>query len=124
MGKYYSTFKKGTLEMLFLKLLDQNDLYGYEIGDFIHKLSKNIISINAGNMYPTLYKLEEKGYISSYEKVVGKRLRRVYYHITEEGRKELHEMIKDYCEIVAATQNILSYQVNLENKNEKMLYDL
>ena len=61
--------------MLFLKLLSENDMYGYELADMIHQLSNNLIVINAGNMYPNLYKLEEKGFITSYEKTVGKRIK-------------------------------------------------
>lgn len=119
MGKYYNTFKKGTLEMLFLKLLSENDLYGYELATLIHQLSHDLIAINAGNMYPTLYKLEEKGFISSYEKIIGKRLRRIYYHITDDGKKELQEMIEDYRSITEANNTILSYHSNL-GENEKI----
>jgi len=119
LGKYHNTFKKGTLEMLFLKLLSENDLYGYELATLIHQLSHDLITINAGNMYPTLYKLEEKGFISSYEKVIGKRLRRVYYRITDEGMKELQEMMDDYQRITAANKTILSYHFK-QGENEKI----
>ena len=121
MGKYYNTFKKGTLEMLFLKLLSEKDLYGYELASLVHQLSNNVIVINAGNMYPALYKLQEKGYISNYEKVVGKRMRRVYYHITEEGKKELQEMMEDYRSITEVNNVILSYHYVGENESEKIL---
>ncbi len=118
-GKYCNVFKKGTLEMLFLKLLSENDMYGYELADMIHQLSNNLIVINAGNMYPNLYKLEEKGFITSYEKTVGKRVRRVYYKITDAGRQELQEMQKDYHSIVEANQAILSYKFT-QGENEKI----
>ena len=89
MPKYCEKYKKGSLEMLFLKLLSEGDFYGYELAKLFNHLSDNVITLSAGNMYPTLYKLEEKGYIRSYEKTVGKRMKRVYYHLTDEGRKEL-----------------------------------
>lgn len=118
-GKYYNVLKKGTLEMLFLKLLSEKDLYGYELADMIHQLSNNLIVINAGNMYPNLYKLEEKGFITSYEKTVGKRVRRVYYKITDAGRQELQEMQEDYRRIIEANQAILSYKFT-QGENEKI----
>ena len=40
--------------MLFLKLLSEKDLYGYELASLVHQLSNNVIVINAGNMYPAL----------------------------------------------------------------------
>lgn len=105
--------------MLFLKLLSEKDLYGYEICSIIPQLSNNSIAINAGNMYPSLYKLEEKGFITSYEKTVGKRAKRVYYKITDAGKKELREMMEDYRCIVEANEAILSYKFE-QGENEKI----
>lgn len=119
MGKYCNVFKKGTLELFFLKLLSENDMYGYELADMIQQLSNNLMVVNAGNMYPNLYRLEEKGLITSYEKIVGKRVRRVYYKITDAGRQELQEMQKDYYSIVEANQAILSYKFT-QGENEKI----
>ena len=95
MTKYYEKYKKGFLELFFLKILSEEDLYGYELADLVNHLSGKIISISAGNMYPVLYKLEEKGYIESYEKIVRKRMKRVYYHLTEEGKKEFQQMMEE-----------------------------
>ena len=119
MGKYCNTFKKGTLEMLFLKLISEKNMYGYELSSLIHQLSNNLVTVNARNMYPNLYKLEEKGFISSYEKTVGKRVKRVYYKITDAGRQELQEMMEDYHSIVEANHTILSYKFS-QGENEKI----
>ena len=61
-------------------------------------------------MYPVLYKLEEKGYIESYEKIVGKRMKRVYYHLTEEGKKEFQQMMEDYKKFENAANSIINFQ--------------
>ena len=61
-------------------------------------------------MYPVLYKLEEKGYISSYEKIVGKRMRRVYYMLTDEGRVEFSKMMEDYEKFENAANAIMAYK--------------
>ena len=110
MINYYERYKKGFLELFFLKILSEEDLYGYELAELVNKLSDNVITISAGNMYPILYKLEEKGYISSYEKTVGKRMRRVYYHLTEEGRTELSKMLEDYRRFDKASDNIINFR--------------
>ena len=112
----YEKFKKGTMEMLLLKLLSQRDLYGYEIVQLFKDLSNNIIVISVGNMYPMLYKLEEKGWISSYKKSVGKRMDRIYYHLTDIGNTELKQMIIDYQTLIDATQNILNCTYDIAEK--------
>lgn len=108
----YERFKKGTMEMLLLKLLSQKDMYGYEIAQLFKELSDDVIHISVGNMYPMLYKLDEKGWITSYKRSAGKRLERIYYHLTEQGQKELGQMIEDYQRLASATQTILNYTYN------------
>ena len=110
MTKYYEKYKKGFLELFFLKILSEEDLYGYELADLVNHLSGKIISISAGNMYPVLYKLEEKGDIEGYEKIVGKRMKRVYYHLTEEGKKEFQQMMEDYKKFENAANSIINFQ--------------
>ena len=105
--------------MLFLKLISEKNMYGYELSSLIHQLSNNLVTVNAGNMYPNLYKLEEKGFISSYEKTVGKRVKRVYYKITDAGRQELQEMMEDYQSIGEANHTILSSKFS-HGENEKI----
>ena len=108
--QYYEKYKKGFLELFFLKILSEGDVYGYELSEIINKTSNNLISVSAGNMYPVLYKLEEKGYISSYEKTVGKRMRRVYYTLTDEGRNEFSKMMEDYNKFQEAANFIMTYK--------------
>lgn len=116
MGKYCEKFKKGSLELLLLKLLSGKDLYGYEIVQLFNEISNNVITISPGNMYPTLYKLEDKGFITSYKKLVGKRMERIYYHLTDIGRQELEEMLSDYQSVITATANILNYKYDVNQK--------
>lgn len=108
--QYYEKYKKGFLELFFLKILSEGDVYGYELSEIINKTSNNLISVSAGNMYPVLYKLEEKGYISSYEKTVGKRMRRVYYTLTDEGRNEFSKMMEDYNKFQESANSIMTYK--------------
>lgn len=112
----YDKFKKGTLEILLLKLLSQKDLYGYEIIQLVKKLSNSIITISAGNMYTMLNKLEEKGLISSYKVNVNKRIGRIYYHLTSKGHSELNDMLDDYNRLINATFNILNYTFEADSK--------
>ena len=119
MSKNTEKFKKGTLEMLILKIISVEDCYVYEIMQTINSISKNVLNITTGCMYPALYNLEEEGLIESYKKTAGKRMERVYYHITEKGEKSLKEMKQDYYDVVFATDAVLKYEKNATESEEQ-----
>lgn len=103
-----NSFKMGTVELIVLFLLSKGDLYGYQLANMIKDLSDGQVSITESSLYPTLYKLLENKYISDYEKVIGKRRVRVYYHIEESGLKRLEELIDDYNKITSGIHKILN----------------
>ena len=102
-------FKKGSVEMLVLHLLKIEDLYGYQLSQLIHKHSNGIITVPEGSLYPTLYRLLEKGYIKDYKKQIGKRLTRVYYHLEPQGEKYLAELLDDYARVNEGIRLLFSY---------------
>lgn len=104
--------KKNNIEMLLLKIISEEDCYGYQISQMIKELSSNILIIPEGTMYPTLYKMLEKGYISDYRKKVGKRMERIYYHIEPQGVIRLEELRDAYYKISYATETILAYKAS------------
>lgn len=103
-------FKKGSVEMLLLFLLQEGDLYGYQLSQLIKQRSEGIIIVPEGSMYPTLYRLLEKGCITDYKKQVGKRLIRVYYHLEQEGIKYLQGLLDDYFKINKGIQLLLDFK--------------
>lgn len=103
-------FKKGYVEMLLLKLLSEKDLYGYEMTQLIVERGGGYIKIPEGSLYPTLYKLEDKGVISSYQKQVGKRLRRIYYHLEDSGKEYLAQLIKEYYAVNNCVKKIIEFE--------------
>lgn len=111
MAKERSNFKMGTVEMIILFLLDKKDLYGYELSLLIKELSGGNLIIAESSLYPVLYKLLEKKYISDSEVVIGKRRVRVYYHIEESGKKRLADLIEDYTNTSNGIQKILATKV-------------
>jgi len=102
-------FRRGSVELLVLHLLNQKDYYGYELTQTIKTQTDGIIDIPVGSLYPALYKLIDNGYISDYKKNVGKRRVRVYYHLEAIGRKRLESLLEDYFATNKAIQNVLKY---------------
>lgn len=102
-------FKKGVIELTILKLLYEEDQYGYSIIKQISERSKHNIEIKDGTLYPILYRLEDKKYILNYWKTddTSRSKPRKYYKITEEGKNRYEEMLKDYLEINEGVKMIL-----------------
>jgi PadR family transcriptional regulator, regulatory protein PadR len=81
--------KRGSAELLILALLEQRQRHGYEIGQLITERSDGAISFHIASLYPTLYRLEDKGLIEGrWVERAGQRRRR-YYRLTPAGRKVL-----------------------------------
>jgi transcriptional regulator len=80
--------KKGSAEMLILSLLEDLPRHGYEISKQIEVRSKGRITFHAASLYPLLYRLEARGWISGrWVETTGRRRR--YYRLTASGRKIL-----------------------------------
>ena len=81
--------KRGSTELLILALLEDRQRHGYEIGRLIGERSDGAISFHVASLYPTLYRLEDKGLIDGrWVEKAGQRRRR-YYRLTPAGRKML-----------------------------------
>jgi transcriptional regulator len=81
--------KRGSAEVLILALLEQRPRHGYEIGRLIEERSDGAISFHIASLYPTLYRLEDKGMIDGrWVEKAGQRRRR-YYRLTTKGRQVL-----------------------------------
>lgn len=102
-----SSFKKGTIELLLLSILSQDDCYGYQITQSIKKLSEGLITVTEGALYPILYRLLDKGYVTNYKKLVGKRMTRVYYHLEPQGYKYFLSLREDYDNVHMGVRKVL-----------------
>jgi PadR family transcriptional regulator, regulatory protein PadR len=81
--------KRGSMELLILALLEERSRHGYEIARLIEERSEGEITFHTASLYPTLYRLEEKGQIEGrWVERAGQRRRR-YYKLTAAGKKLL-----------------------------------
>ncbi len=76
---------------LILKLLEEKDMYGYEMIDTLSQRSDKTFELKAGTLYPILHALEKKGFVNAYETRAENDRIRKYYTITTLGRGELAE---------------------------------
>lgn len=80
---------QGTLDMLVLKALQLESMHGWGITERIAQWSKQVLQVNQGSLYPALYRLERKGWITSSWRTTENSRRARYYALTAAGRKQL-----------------------------------
>ena len=80
---------QGTLELLILKTLSRDAMHGYGIARQIHEAVDDLLKIEDGSLYPALYRMEERGWITSEWGVSENNRRAKFYKLTRAGRKQL-----------------------------------
>ena len=98
---------QGSLSMLILRLLDEKDMYGYEMIETLRKRSENVVELKAGSLYPLVPTLEANNLVTAYEDDASGKMRK-YYHITGEGKRILKEKKDEWNTYAAAVTNVLS----------------
>ncbi len=99
-------FKRGTIELVVLAVLQNKDMYGYEIVKAISEKSNGNYITPIGTLYPVLYRFVENGYISDRDEIINKRLRK-YYHIENAGRQYYAELLEEYKKSVIGIELII-----------------
>jgi len=82
--------------MLTLKLLEQQEMYGYQIIKELERQSREVFRLQEGTMYPILHNLEQQGAVSSRQQIAENGRLRKYYQITDSGRKLLQAKISEW----------------------------
>ncbi|GED14787.1 PadR family transcriptional regulator [Aneurinibacillus migulanus] len=90
---------KGSIDILLLSLLAQQEMYGYEMVKTLKETSGDLYNMSEGTLYPALKRMEKKNWIESYWQEADAGGRRKYYRMTEDGRKELERKLKDWHSI-------------------------
>ena len=98
---------KGSTSLLLLQLLEERDMYGYELVKELEKRSSNEFSFKEGTLYPALHKLEKQEYIECYWQEQEKGPARKYYRITEAGREMLLEKTREWHDFVSVMNKVI-----------------
>lgn len=103
-------FKKGSIEMLSLLIMQETDIYGYQLSSELRERSGGVITVQEGALYPLLYRMADAGYITGRDEVVetknGRRRTRVVYHLEQKGRLRLVQLKKEYDYVQEGIQNV------------------
>ena len=97
----------GTLDMLVLKTLSAGALHGYGIAQHLKQLSRDVLQVDEGSLYPALQRMRQRGWLRADWGVTPNNQRARYYTLTTTGRKQLGEEQAGFAEIVDAIQRVM-----------------
>ena len=101
-----TNFKRGTTEMLLLSLLTERDQYAYELSKALKERSHGQFDVQGPSLYTILYRMESRGFVSTWEEKIGRRPR-VYYHILPEGERYLRRIKEVYQTVTQGITAVL-----------------
>lgn len=99
-------FMNGVPELLILRLLHHEEMYGYEIVQAIRTRTDQVIAVGEGVVYPVLHALERDGALQSRRKTINGRSR-IYYSLTAEGSQRLAGLSESWSNLATAIQKML-----------------
>ncbi|HYO15522.1 MAG TPA: PadR family transcriptional regulator [Thermoanaerobaculia bacterium] len=97
---------QGTLDMLILKAVSLGPLHGYGIIQRIHQMSGEMLEVEQGSLYPALYRIEQRGWVSSKWDVNETGRRAKFYTLTREGRRQLEAEEASWDRLVLAIAKV------------------
>jgi PadR family transcriptional regulator, regulatory protein PadR len=98
---------QGTLDLLILRVLRNDTIHGWGIAQQIQQISRSVLQVNQGSLYPALHRLEERGWIAAKWGTSENNRRARYYSLTAAGRKQLAHETASWEDFVLAVSRIL-----------------
>jgi len=98
----------GTLYLLILKTLARGGaMHGYEIANFIPRISEDVLQVEEGSLYPALQRMLIKGWVTAKWGTTEGNRRARYYRLTAEGRKQLEVEVSKFERVMAAIGRVM-----------------
>ena len=98
---------QGTLDLLILKTLSLSAMHGWAIAKRIQQISREVLQVQQGSLYPALHRLEQQGWIQAKwaESETGRRAK--FYSLTTAGRKQLETETANWSRLSAAVDLVV-----------------
>ncbi len=97
---------QGTLDMLVLQILSLEPAHGYGIAQRLEQISKSVVQVNQGSLYPALHRLEQKRWLKAEWKRSETGREAKFYSLTSAGRKQLQDERSSWARLSVAVQLI------------------
>jgi PadR family transcriptional regulator PadR len=99
--------KRGTLEMILLRLISERPMYGYELASTLEKRGGSLFRLKEGTLYPVLYRMEKAGFIEARWETLERGVPRKYYRLEKSGVKFLEARIAEWKEFTSAIDRLM-----------------
>jgi PadR family transcriptional regulator, regulatory protein PadR len=97
---------QGTLDMLILQILSFEPAHGYGIAQRLEQISKSVVQVNQGSLYPALHRLEQRGWLKAEWKESETGREAKFYSLTHSGQKQLRAEKDSWVRLTEAVQLI------------------
>jgi transcriptional regulator len=98
---------RGSLDLLVLKTLSLEPMHGWGISQRVQQISKGVLDVNQGSLYPALQRLEKEGLITSEWGKTDNNRRARYYRLTTSGRRALNDEVESWRRFAAGLESVL-----------------
>jgi len=98
---------QGTLDMLVLKALSLAPMHGWGITNRIHQITRGVLTVNPGSLYPALERLQDRGWITADWETTESGRNAKYYTLTAAGRRRLGTETESWRRMAAAIEAVL-----------------
>lgn len=99
---------QGTLDMLILQIVSLEPVHGYGIAQRLEQISRSVVQVNQGSLYPALHRLEQKGWLRAEWKESETGRDAKFYALTTSGRKQLAAEKHSWAQLAGAVQLIFN----------------
>jgi PadR family transcriptional regulator PadR len=98
---------QGTLDLLILRALRNDSMHGWAISERIQQISKDVLEVNQGSLYPALHRLEHRGWIKAHWGVSELGRRAKFYALTASGKNQLEIESENWNRLSDAIARVL-----------------
>ena len=102
-----SDLVQGTLDLLILKILALEPLHGWAVGQRLKQVSRDVLQVSDGSLYPSLHKLEQEGWITAEWKTSELGRRAKFYSLTPIGRRKLEMETAEWRRLSTAISRVV-----------------
>jgi transcriptional regulator len=99
---------QGTLDVLILKTLSWGPMHGYGVARWLQQITDDVLRIEEGSLYPSLHRMERRGWIASEWGLSENNRRAKYYTLTAEGRRQLRAESSTWSAFSQAVSKVLT----------------
>ena len=102
-----SDLVQGTLDLLILKILALEPLHGWAVSQRLKQVSRDVLQVSDGSLYPALHKLEQEGWITAEWKISELGRRAKFYKLTPLGRGQLERETANWDRLSRAIRHVV-----------------